>query len=252
MMAPLAAAAPVLCAGLTGAPEVFFEVPLAAGVPDMVVVAFDAAVIEARKAAGLGPVLDVSATRVLAALADGSSHADHIAATAGMSAAHLRRAVLPPLLEAGWVDGPHAGRVHPLHEFAPLVSWSIAVEAKRSAWAQAVSQAHRMLPAADRVFVALDAAKAERAVRNAKHLASVGVGLATVDADPAPGGAAVRVVSSPKPGRPGLPRRHRGTRLAAKALLGERVWALHLAGRRTGPTHPVFGRDLASPERCGM
>ena len=244
MLAPLAAAAPALCVGMAGGPEVFFEVPLAAGVPDLVVVSFDAPVVKARLAAGLAPVVEVSAVRTLAGLGTGMTDLGDIAAAAGLSAAHLRRNVLPELMHAGWVGPLQNGRVQLLHPFAPVVSWAVAVEAKRSAWAQAVSQARRMLPAADRVFVALDAARARPAVSNAAQLASMGVGLVTVEADPAAGSAPVGVISSPRRGRPGLPRGHRGTTPAAKALLGERVWDLHLAGRRHGPVHQVFGRDL--------
>ncbi|GAA2735235.1 hypothetical protein GCM10009867_17080 [Pedococcus aerophilus] len=246
MLAPLAEAAAALCSGLSGDPQVFFEVPLAAGVPDMVVVTFDAAVMEARQVAGLGPVTDVSAVRTLVGLGAGATGVDDLAVAAGLSAGHLRRTVLPSLSDAGWVERVGGKDVVLLHPVRPVVSWAVAVEAKRSAWAQAVSQAHRMLPAADRVFVALDAARAGRAVGNAKHLASLGVGLATVEAEPAFGACQVAVVSSPMAGRPGLPRGHRAPKLAAKVLLGERVWELELAGRRHGPTQLVFGRDLST------
>lgn len=245
MLAPLAAAASALCVGLGGRPEVFFEVPLAAGVPDLVVVAFDGLVAQERLAAGLGPVLEVSAMRTLAGLSAGMTDLIDLAAAAGLSAAHLRRRVLPGLREAGWVGPRQDRRVQLLHPFAPVVSWAVAVEAKRSAWGQAVSQARRMLPAADRVFVALDAARARPALSNAAHLASMGVGLVTVDAAASAGSASVGVISSPRRGRPGLPRGHRGTTPAAKALLGERVWDMQLAGRRHGPMHRVFGRDLS-------
>lgn len=245
MLAPLADAAAALCAGLPGDQEVFFEVPLAAGVPDMVVVAFDEAVVRHRQVVGLGPVVDVRAVRVLAALAAGATGVGDVAAAAGVSSGHLRRGVLPGLVAAGWVQ-PLAGRSVLLrHVFEPVVSWAVSVEAKRSAWAQAVAQAQRHLPAADRVFVALDVAYAGRAVANAEHLAGTGVGVVTVAADPPVGSGAVDVVTYPKVNRPQLPRAHRGTSPAAKALLGERVWELRLAGRSDGPTYPVFGRDLA-------
>lgn len=245
MLAPLAAAASTLCLGLPGRPEVFFEVPLAAGVPDLVVVAFDATAVQERLAAGLAPVVEVSAVRTLTALEAGMTDLGDVAAAAGLSAAHLRRRVLPGLLHAGWVTPLQNSRVQLLHPFAPVASWAVAVEAKRSAWAQAASQARRMLPAADRVFVALDAARARPAMSNAAHLASVGVGLVTVAADPPTDSAPVSVISAPRRARPGLPPGHRGTTPAAKALLAERVWDLHLAGRRHGPVHPVFGRDLS-------
>jgi len=245
MLPLLAAGAGALCAGLAGEAEVFFEVPLAAGVPDMVVVTFDADAVRVRLRAGLGPVVNVSAVRTLVALAEGATDLGDLAAVAGFSSGYLRRGVLPALATAGWVEPLDRGAVQVRHVFAPVVSWAVTVEAKRTAWAQAAAQAHRHLPAADRAFVAIDAAYARRAVANAAHLAGTGVGVATVSADPDECGATVDVASYPKPNRPGLPRGHRGVNPASKALLGERVWELRLAGRQQGPTYPVFGRDLA-------
>ena len=245
MLVPLAGAAADLCTGLQGEPKVFFEVPLAAGVPDMVVVAFDNEVARKRLAAGLGPVVDVVAVRVLVALATGAQDVGDVAAAAGVSPGHLRRRILPALVSTGWVELGPGGVVSVLHAYEPVVSWAVSVEAKRREWAKAVGQAHRHLPAADRVFVALDSAYAGRAVENAKYLAGTGLGVVTVNASPVAPSAAVDVVTFPKPNRPRLPRGHRRTNPAAKALLGERAWDLELAGRQTGPTYPVFGRNLA-------
>jgi hypothetical protein len=244
MLPPLAAAAGALCAGLGGAPEVFFEVPLAAGVPDMVVVSFAAEAVRKRLRAGLGPVVDVSAVRTLFSLAAGTTDVRDLAEAAGVSPGYLRRGVLPALAAAGWVQHPTGGTVQVRHVFAPVVSWAVTVEAKRTAWARAAAQVPLRLPAADRVFVALDAAYARRAVANADHLAGTGVGVVTVSAESDRRGAVVDVAAYPKPNRPRLPRKHRGTSPAAKALLGERVWELQLAGQRHGPTYPVFGRAL--------
>lgn len=246
MLSPLAAAADELRRGMDGVAEVFFEVPLAAGVPDMVVVAFDSVRVAQRHHAGLGPVVDVSAVRTLAALGV-VTDLDALSTATGLSRGHLRRGVLPSLAAAGWVEILGAGQIRLLHEFAPVVRWAVAVEAKRSDWAGALSQAQRMLPAADRVFVALDAARATRAVAHAKHMASAGVGVVTVDAASPSDRDPVKVVSMPSQGRPRMPRGHRAPELAAKALLGERAWKLHRAGRRHGPTSLVFGRDLNNP-----
>ena len=252
MMAPLEAAAGTLCAGLPGEPEVFFEVPLAAGVPDMVAVAFDAAVLKRRLEAGLAPVVNVSAVRTLTALSAGAVEVAAISDVAGLSTGYLRRSVLPGLAAAGWVQWRAGTVVRLLHDFVPVVSWAVTVEAKRAGWAQAVSQAQRHVVAADRAFVALDAARAGAAVAHAAHLARAGVGLVTVravhDADGVEGvqhGSMVEVASFPMVGRPRLPRARRSPNVCAKALLGERVWELALGGCRSGPTHLVFGRDLS-------
>lgn len=245
MLMPLSAAVGDLCAGLVGEPQVFFEVPLAAGVPDVVIVAFDDDAVRARLAAGLGPVVDLVAVRALVALEAGAQDLRDVAATAGVSPGYLRRGVLPKLVSGGWLELLAGGVIRVRHAYEPVVSWAVSVEAKRRDWAKAVGQAHRHLPAADRVFVALDAAYAGRAVENATHLAGTGVGVVTVNAGADAPSAAVDVVTFPNPNRPRLPRGHRRKNPAAAALLGERAWNLELAGRRTGPTHPVFGRDLA-------
>ncbi|MGB5953559.1 MAG: hypothetical protein WBG57_13715 [Ornithinimicrobium sp.] len=245
MLVPLAGAAADMCAGLLGEPQVFFEVPLAAGVPDMVVVAFDNEVARRRLAAGLSPVVDAVAVRALVALGADVQDVRDLATRAGVSPGHLSRRVLPGLVSTGWVELGAGGVVNVRHAYEPVVSWAVSVEAKRREWAKAVGQAHRHLPSADRVFVALDSAYAGRAVENATYLAGTGVGVVTVNASPVAPSAAVDVVTLPKPNRPRLPRGHRGTNPAAKALLGERAWDLELAGRRTGPTYPVYGRNLA-------
>lgn len=246
MLAPLEAAASSLTAGLPGRGEVFFEVPLAAGVPDMVVAAFDAAVVTGRHAAGLGPVVDVAGVRTLVALTAGVTDVPALAVSAGLSVGYLQRTVLPVLADAGWVATSRGAPVCVLHRFEPVVVWAVTVEAKRSAWAQAAAQAQRHVAAADRAFIAMDAAHARRAVDHAGHLAGAGVGVVTVRADPDGAlGTGVDVVAYPKPGRPRLPRAHRAPNVVAKTLLGERVWDLALDGRRHGPTHLVFGRDLS-------
>lgn len=250
MVPALATAAAALVTGLPGADEAetFLEVPLAAGVPDLVIVAFDDTTITERRVANLAPVVDVAHARTLATLTRGTNRLDDLAQEAGVSAPHLRRSVLPALVTAGWIEPltPRTRHIVLTHAYRPVVRWAVTVEAKRSAWAYAAAQAQRHLAAADRAFVALDAAHARRALLAADHLAATGIGIATVTApatvaEPA----AVDVVSYPHPRRPHLPKRHRTPDPAAKGLLGERVWQLRLAGLRSGPTYPVFGQDLS-------
>lgn len=253
MIAPILEAASEFTRGLADATvHAYLEVALAGGVPDVVLVAFNEDAIRRRLAAHLGPVTSLADIRALDALAHGVTDLGDLATYTGLSRAHLRRTVVPTLVAGGWVDPPESREtridVRFVHE--PLTQWVVTVEAKRSAWAAAVAQARRHLIAADRAFVALDARRARRAIATAPALARHGVGVATVATASESAGcgsvATAGVVSYPDDRRPGLPANARLPRLADRRLAAERVWDLRLRGARSGPTYPVFGRDLSA------
>ena len=253
MIAPILEAASDFTRGLPDATmHAYLEVPLAGGVPDVVLVAFNEDAIRRRLAAGLGPIISLAEIRALDALAHGVTDLGDIATYTGLSRAYLRRTVVPKLAAGRWVE-PLESRetgveVRFVHE--PLTQWVVTVEAKRCAWAAAVAQARRHLIAADRAFVALDARRAGRAIATAPALARHGVGVATVATAGESAGrgsvGTVGVVSYPDDRRPGLPANARLPRLANCRLVAERVWDLRLRGVRSGPTYPVFGRDLSA------
>ena len=241
-MHPLVAAlAADLATGLPGHrslnAHVLFEIPAAGGVPDLIRVAFDPAVARRRLKLGLHPVIDHTAMRVLTALAGGPKPLAVLALAARVSSAHLRRAIVPTLVDAGWVApltvrGDQAP-VTPLVRHRPLARSVVTVEAKRRDWRGAIRQARRHTSCADRAYIAIDAATPGRLLEMASPLSSSGIGVITVDADRH----RATVLSRPAAGFP-QPDEHR--------LIGERAWSLVLAGTDTWATFDVFGRDLTA------
>lgn len=232
MLPPLVEAVDALVAGLPDAENrvVLFEVPAFESIPDIVVAQLNREAIELRRAAGVSPVPDLTAVRALLGLTAGVSDLDALARRSGVSRAHLRRKVLPALVEAGWVDC-RAG-MHLRLPLAPVLNWVVTVEAKRSKWREAYAQARRHQRVADRAFVALDAASSNPALAWSAEFAGQGVGLVTVDA---------RTDSTTVARRP-----QRGPKgdADARAVLGERVADMTEVGATVGRTFPVFGQVL--------
>jgi hypothetical protein len=239
MLGPVAAIADRLAAGLPGhrsaLSHVLFEIPAAAGIPDMLRVAFDPNELRRRTAMDLPPVLDHTSLRVLTALAVGPAALQDIARRAAVTSAHLRRTVLPRLVEGGWLEPP-SGRgdqalVMARVRHRSLVRSVVTVEAKRRDWRAAISQARRHQACADRAYIAIDAATPGRLLDIADDLARAGIGLITVEA------VTSRAVQVTRPAA-GFPRDDE------RRLIGERSWSLVLSGRSTWDTFEVFGRDL--------
>lgn len=240
MHAPIADIVDRLARGLPGyrsAPaHVLFEIPAAAGIPDVLRVAFSPAEIRRRTELGLAPVLDLTAVRSLAAVSGGPAGLGDVARRAGVTLDYLRRMVVPRLIDDGWLN-PLSGRgdrtvVSPRHIYRSLVSSVVTVEAKRRDWRSAISQARRHQACADRAYVAIDAATPGRLLNLAEELARGGIGLLTVDAST---GRAVEI-ARPTVGRP---------REDERRLIGERAWMLVGCGRSRWETFEVFGQDLA-------
>lgn len=242
MHAPIANVVGRLATGLPGqrsaSTHILFEVPTAAGIPDVLRVALNSTELRRRTQFGLAPVLDLTALRSLAAVRGGPATLDEVARRAGVTSKHLRRAVVPRLVADGWLSRP-TGRgeeatLTPRHPYRSLVRSVVTVEAKRRDWRGAISQARRHKACADRVYVAIDAATPGRLLELAGELAREGIGLITVDART---GRAMEV-TRPAPGRP---------RADEHCLVGERAWMLVGSGRSTWETFDVFGQDLTTP-----
>ncbi len=220
-----------------GPVHVLTEVASASGVPDLVAVRFDERMTSERLAAGLGPIGDLTQVRALVAAADGGRTVAQLAAAAQVTRAYLRGSVLPALVDAGWLE-PTTGRgssavVTPRHLLRPVAADLVTIEAKKAAWQRAVNQAMRHAPSTDACYVALDAIRAAPAIAQRAAIRRLGVGLLTVD----PVTCRVTVIARPRR-RPHDP--------AMRTLLAERSWQLVLSGQTTGPTFPVFGRDLTA------
>jgi hypothetical protein len=221
-----------LVAGLPESDDrvVLFEVPAFESIPDIVIAQLDHDVVGQRRSAGVAAVADLTCVRALIGLTAGITDLDALALRAGVGRAHLRRKVLPALVDAGWLAGPSDLSLRiPLQ---PVLSWVVTVEAKRSKWREAVSQARRHQRVADRAFVALDAASANPARQWSAELAGQGIGMVTVDAS-------THVATVER-----RPRRGPKVDVDARHLLGERVMEMTAAGATVGKTFPVFGQVL--------
>ncbi len=241
MLAPVAAVAADLASGLPGHrsehAHVLFEVPTAAGVPDVLRVAFDPTQLRRRAELGLAPLLDLTALRVLLATTSRQAPIYVAARVARVTTAHLRRTVVPALVEAGWLL-PLKGRgdqtlVKPRLKYRPLTRSVVTVEAKRNDWRSAIAQARRHQACADRAYIAIDAATAAPLLRLAQDLSAAGIGLVTVNAETN----MAQLVTRPAAWFPHTDEHQ---------LIGERAWSLVLQGRKCWDTFEVFGRDLTA------
>lgn len=218
--------------------EVFFEVPAAAGVPDLLVVRFDVATVAARERLGGNPVVRVGQARVLCSLLGRRLDPGQIAVRAGLTVSHVRHTLLPELAEAGVAVRDTDRLWTAALGVAPVVDTVVAVEAKRRDWKRALKQARRYAGFANSVFMALDERGAAVALQHADEIVGMGVGVATVAA---------------KDGRVRIRRRPRWRRPRVdweSFLVGERLWELARQDRRSGPSFDVFGRTPApTPDR---
>lgn len=232
MLPPLVDAVDALVAGLPDGSDrvVLFEVPAFESIPDLVIAQVHHDAAERRRRACVDPVADLTCVRALIGLTAGLVDLDVLARRAGVSRAHLRRRVLPALVDAGWLRAP--AELALVVPFEPVLNWVVTVEAKRSKWREAYAQARRHQRVADRAFVALDAASADSARSWSVEFAAQGIGLVTVDA-------LTDVASVER-----RPRRGPKGDMDARALFGERVVEMAAAGTTVGKTFPVFGQVL--------
>jgi hypothetical protein len=216
-------------------PFVVTEVPAAEGVPDLVAVVWDQEAVDNRMAANLTPVEDLTSVRVLIAASSGIDSIRGLAAKSGVTASHLRRNILPVLFESRWMQPAEAqGKIKICSKYRCVAELLVTVEAKKANWNRALKQAMRHASGADYAYVALDEARATAAKSFASEFSALGVGLLTAHA----GSGLVQAVTHPI---------KQWVDEAARAVLAERIWALKLAGRESGPTFPVFGKDLSGP-----
>lgn len=220
--------------------DAFVEVPTASGIPDVMFVGWDQGAVQEREQLGLTPVLSLTHLRVLVRLTTCPASVLELSTASGVSAAHLRRTVLPDLAERGWIDlGAPTLALRAGILYRPPARTLVSVEAKLSNWSQAFTQAVRHVPSADQSYIALDARRARTALQYAHDMADEGVGVATVDA----ADATVRIVSRPTVRR---------QRSAQFLLAAEQTWHLHRQGLASGPTGHVFGRDLQAAQAADV
>jgi hypothetical protein len=229
MLMPLAEAASKFAKN----PCVLFEVPCNAGVPDIVFLELDRLAIASRR--GTEPLTEPVDVRLMSAM--GSVRAptrrlwtlDELSSSAGVSAAHLRRTVLPRLVDCGHiaVDG---SRWVPTYRFRSLARRIVTIEAKLRDWRGGVAQASRHTAVADAAWVAVDARTAGTAASHPEWFSMYGVGLVSVSST-----GQVEPLITPALSSPRLPDRE---------LLAERAASLHFSGKVSGPLPKVFGHTL--------
>ena len=231
MLALIAAAAPVLAG--PGAVAVF-EVPSAAGVPDVVATVFDQDVITAR--ADTGFVTDPAGLAALLALSDALGRrwaldAHQVATAAGVTASYARSRVLPGLAARGLAVMTAPGRWTAAGSYRSPACTLVTIEAKLRDWRRGLGQAARHAAGADAAWLILDGASTRPAAVRADWFRATGVGLAGLSQD-----GTLQFLLRPS-GEAVLRTR--------RELLAERLAELHCAGAVSGPVGRVFGRHLA-------
>jgi hypothetical protein len=224
--------------------EAYFEVQTTRGVVDVVLAEFDEQAFQDRKGRGLIPLIGLTEASVVHALAMRritltNSHvlANHV----GVSAAHLRRAVLPNLRNAGWLRQAGTDEWSLAFPYVSPLKRIIAIEVKRTDWRRALVQAASHVEFADVTYVALDGARGPDTSVFEDAFVRAGVGLIHVTAtrrtiaDPLD--ANLRKVIAPSRGR---------RRSIARTVVAERVTALRQSGSRSGELNHVFGRRLTT------
>lgn len=236
MLAAIARAPGVLAGRRRAArnPEVLFEFFGASGTPDVVFLEFDEDEYERRERLGLGPVRNYGEVDVLLALRDRSLSVGALSQAVGLTPAHLRRATLPVLRDAGWVEsnGRECSALQPIR---PLARWIVAVEAKRRDWRRALDQATRYRRFANRAVVVLDATANLDAARQEAEIDGA-LGLVSVDAH------------RQKLRRLVLPRWHAPSSFLEFVWAGEQAYLMRRTGAVSGPVVPVFGRMLVASD----
>lgn len=223
MLAPLAAAAEHFLANS----QVLFEVPCTAGVPDLVLLALDERAVADR--VGTAQLTEPIDVRVMLAMQGSPAlpwTAQAIAEAVRVTPDHLRRTVLPRLLDGGHLKQTDGGWAS-AYAFRSLARSLVTIEAKIKDWRGGLAQATRHTTVADQAWLVVDAHRSRPAVAHADWFSTYGVGLASLSTD-----GTLSTLILPNVNRSRQPHRE---------LLVERAVRLHLAGAVSGPLPRVFG-----------
>jgi hypothetical protein len=231
MLGDIGAAAEALAG--SGAVAVF-EVPSAAGIPDVVAAVLDADALAARLRTGF--VVEPPMLAAILALSRGLTAgaalpvAD-VAAHASVTSSYAAAKVLPALADRGLAERAGSGSWMATGLWSSAATRVVTVEAKLRDWRRGLAQAIRHASGADEAWLVLDAAAARRADAYRAVFEVRGVGLAALD-----DGGALEPLVAPSGQAEVLPLR--------RELLAERVAALYCSGQTSGPVGRVFGRHL--------
>jgi hypothetical protein len=231
MYGPLASRTHALADGHQGA-IAFHQVKASAGIPDLILAAFDESELFHRQENSLEPVVDavdVATLLQLGSIFGGNSDtsAAQLSALVGVSPGYLSSTVLPRLASGGHVRRVARGLWHATHAFRPSVTFLATVEAKRANWRQALWQARRHAQGADLAWVIMEERAASPAIRSLDWFANSCIGLATVSAEDQ-----FKIYLSAK---------RRPDRMLERMVLAERALFLHQQGSRSWAWASLFG-----------
>ncbi len=218
--------------------SVFYELYVAGGVADVVIVQFDRSAIAARRRRGTPPVDDYLSVAVLHTLRLGPLGSSSLAALLKVSRDHLVRQHLTPLSDSGLITQATDRTWKLARDYRPLALGIVAIEAKRADWLRAIHQARRYRRFANRSYIALDALASGRIEASREELDSHELGWASIDSQTG----AVKI-------RADAPWRRPQSSIEF-FLAAERAWAMQLSGIVSGPTQHVFGKWLPTAEEA--
>lgn len=230
MLAPLAASATTFAAQA----HVLFEIPCTAGIPDIVLIQPNKKAIADRP--NVSPLIELVETRIILAMGKIRTPTikvwgtDELVSHAGVSAAHLRRVVLPRMLEGGHII-KRANGWSPTYRYRSLARSVVTIEAKLRDWRGGLAQASRHTAVSDAAWVAIDAHNAGAPGNHPEWFSMYGVGLATVSTT-----GQVKKILAPAANQ---------TRQPERELLVERAFDIYSRGSVSGPLPKVFGQILS-------
>ncbi|WP_291054753.1 hypothetical protein [Herbiconiux sp.] len=209
--------------------KVFAEVPSVAGVPDLAGVRFDARAIQARREGEVRPLATEAEVKAVLAITSGPLQIGELARRIRRSPDYVRRAVVPLLIQQGWVTEVD-GLVRRRGEARWIAQRVVTVEAKLRDWTKAIGQARRQQMSADAAYIALDASGMRSITPHLDRVAEGGVGVIAVDSQSQRSRVLVR------------PRRIQPERtLVGRMLIAERCLEMWGRGQMNGQIYPVFG-----------
>ncbi|MEX1080130.1 MAG: hypothetical protein WED09_13600 [Homoserinimonas sp.] len=211
--------------------ETFTEVPAVRGVPDLASIRFDNAAVSRRQELGIRPLTTDVEVRAVLSLGQHPVSAADLAARMRVSADYVRRAVIPLLVEQGWVVPTGKGMFVRAEGANPVMRRVVTVEAKLRDWHGALSQARRQRLSADDAYIALESSAIDAVGDELAYVAESGIGIITVDARRLK----ARIWARPK-------RRLATVQSAVgRMLIAERCLEMLERGEREGKIYPVFG-----------
>jgi hypothetical protein len=225
--------------------QVFFELQTTRGVADIVFAEVNESVAAMRDAEQLGTLQETSLAQVMHLFTQADTRsimytAREISTLTGLTPAHLRRSILPSLIESGWLRYNAAGHFSQAARYIPPINRVVAIEVKRSGWQRALSQAASHVDFADYTYVALDECGLPKNGSWERPFRHAGLGLVTIR-DNEDGQLNSKVTKV-------IPPRRRRQFGAARIVVNERILTMWRSGSISGPISPVFGK-MFSPSR---